>query len=66
MTGEQIKRYIDYNNTQIENILDPSIHTLNSEIIKLLELNDELRTKCPHEDDGFGFCKYCQEEIIGE
>ena len=58
MTGEEIKNKINFNNQQIQSLIDPSIFILQPEVQKLMEENEYLKTQCPHEYEN-GVCIYC-------
>lgn len=66
MTGMEIKRAIEDNNSKIEKLLINDTFVLNSEVYSLMSLNDNYRKECPHEDNGIGICKYCMADIIGD
>ena len=61
MTKFEIKEKIDANNQIIESLLTPNRFTLNNTIAELLEENDKLQAKCPHEFEN-GYCVYCYKE----
>lgn len=58
MNKEQIREKILFNNKKIEELLDPSVFILQSEVQQLMEDNEYLRTICPHEFEN-GVCKIC-------
>lgn len=58
MNNQQIKEKIDWNNRQIESLLNPNIFTLNNAVSELLKENDKLQELCTHEFED-GYCKYC-------
>ena len=61
MTGLEIKRQIDNNNSIIEKLIVPNQFTLNNTISELLKENAELQKKCPHSFVD-GYCEYCYKE----
>ena len=58
MTGEEIKNKINFNNQQIQSLIDPSTFILQPEVQKLMEDNEYLKTICSHKYEN-GFCIYC-------
>ena len=67
MTKFEIKEKIDANNQIIESLLTPNRFTLNNTIAKLLEENDKLQAKCPHEfKDGYYRILKINSKIEGE
>lgn len=59
MTGEAIRDKINFNNSQIETLLDPSVFVLQPEVLQYMEDNEYLRSICSHEYDENGVCIYC-------
>lgn len=62
MTGEEIKKKINFNNQEIQKILDPSIFIFQPEVQELLKENEYLRTMCKHSYKD-GVCIYCGTPI---
>lgn len=62
MTGEAIKDKINFNNQQIEALLDPSVFVLQLEVLQLMEDNEYLRSICSHEYRD-GICIYCGKSM---
>lgn len=62
MTGEEIKKKINFNNQIIEEKLDPSIFILQPEVQKLIEENEYLKSVCKHSYKN-GICIYCGTSI---
>ena len=58
MTGEEIRKKIDFNNDLIRESLSPNIFTLNNTVRDLLEENDRLQKQCKHVFED-GYCIYC-------
>ena len=58
MTNQEIKDKITFNRKKIDELLDPSVFILQSEVMKLMEENEELQELCSHEFVG-GVCIYC-------
>ena len=58
MTLLEIKEQIDANNKVIEDLLNPSVFTLNNTIRDLLEDNFRLQAQCTHNFVD-GYCEYC-------
>ena len=61
MTSEEIRDKINFNNSMIEKLVDPSIFILQPEIESYLKENDELRKSCSHKFEN-GVCIYCGKE----
>lgn len=61
MTPEEIRDKINFNNSMIEKLVDPSIFILQPEIEIYLKENDKLRKICSHKFEN-GFCVYCGKE----
>lgn len=61
MTGFDIKKKIDENNSVIESLLSPNIFTLNNTIANLLKENEELQQQCAHRFLQ-GYCEFCYKE----
>lgn len=59
MTGEEIKKIIQFNNQKIESMLDPSTFVLQPEVKELLEENEKIRKQCSHVFKN-NTCIYCQ------
>ena len=59
--GLDIKEKIDKNNEIIQSLFTPNFFTLNNTVAKLLEENEKLQRKCPHEFRD-GYCIYCYKE----
>ncbi len=59
----EIRRQVDLNNRQIEEIMKPNSFVLNSVIRDLLNENAKLRELCTHKFEN-GFCIYCDKENI--
>lgn len=57
MSGEEIKKKIDENNNEIQNLINGNF-VLNKDILRLLDENKKLREACKHEYV-HGICKYC-------
>lgn len=57
----EIRKQIDFNNKQIEEVMKPNSFVLNSIVRDLLNENVELQNKCLH-DFINGFCIYCDKE----
>ncbi len=57
MSGEEIKKKIDENNNEIQNLINGNF-VLNKDILRLLDENKKLRAQCEH-DFKDGFCQYC-------
>lgn len=66
MTGPEIQKIIEENNSEIEKLLLVDTFVLNKEIHRLISLNEKYQKQCPHEDNGKGICKYCMAEMIGD
>lgn len=60
MNRKDIRFQIDNNNQKIRELMDKFDFTLNDELNKLLQANDDLRAQCDHEFVD-GFCKWCDE-----
>ena len=58
MTGEEIRDKINFNNQQIQSLLDPSIFIIQPEVQKYMEDNERLMSICPHKFEN-GKCIYC-------
>lgn len=58
MTGEEIRDKVNFNNQQIQSLLNPSIFIIQPEIQKYMEDNERLQSICPHEFEN-GVCIYC-------
>lgn len=58
MTGEEIKKKINFNNQKIQSLIDPSVFILQPEIQKYMEDNEYLMSICPHVYQN-GECIYC-------
>ena len=58
MTGEEIRDKINFNNKQIQSLMDPSVFILQPEIQKYMEDNEYLKSICPHKYIN-GECIYC-------
>lgn len=58
MTGEEIRDKINFNNQQIQTLLDPSIFIIQPEVQKYMEDNEHLQSICPHVYEN-GVCIYC-------
>lgn len=58
MTGEEIKKKINFNNQKIQSLIDPSVFILQPEIQKYMEDNEYLKSICPHIYEK-GECIYC-------
>lgn len=58
MTGEEIKKKINFNNQKIQSLIDPSVFILDPEIQRYMEDNEYLKTICPHIYEN-GECIYC-------
>lgn len=65
MTGKEIKERIDNLNSEIVNLTNPGIFSLNIEVMKKLQEINHLQEECSHEFEN-GFCKYCykREDIV--
>lgn len=61
MNGKDIREKINFNNQQIQSLLDPTIFILQPEVQKYLEDNEFLKSICPHEYEN-GICIYCGSE----
>lgn len=61
MTPEEIRTKINFNNSMIEKLVDPSIFILQPKIEAYLKENDELRKICSHKFEN-GVCIYCGKE----
>lgn len=61
MTGDEIRNEINYNNKQIQSLLDPSVFILQPEIQKYMEDNEYLMSICPHKYE-HGICIYCGKQ----
>lgn len=61
LVGLDIKEKIDKNNEIIQSLFTPNFFTLNNTVAKLLEENEKLQRKCPHEFRD-GYCIYCYKE----
>lgn len=61
MTGDEIRNEINYNNKQIQSLLNPSVFILQPEIQKYMEDNEYLMSICPHEYKN-GTCIYCGQQ----
>lgn len=58
MTGEEIRKKINFNNQKIQSMLDPSIFILQPEVQKYIEENEYLKSICKHSYEN-GICIYC-------
>ena len=58
MTGLQIKAAIDQLNSLMETLLNPSVFTVNNEVIALTKEIETLQNQCPHSFVE-GYCEYC-------
>lgn len=63
MTKEEIREKINSNYAIIQESLIKETFVLNSTISDLLDENEELRKRCPHEFDEDGTCIYCDLEV---
>jgi len=61
MTGEEIRERINFNNSKIEEQLDPSTFVLQEGIASLMKENEELKKQCPHKFEN-NKCIYCGQE----
>ena len=61
MKPEEIREKINFNNSMIEKLVDPSIFILQPKIEAYLKENEELRSICTHEFVN-GVCVYCGKE----
>lgn len=61
MTPEEIRDKINFNNQEIEKLLDPSIFILQPKVEMLIKDNEYLRSICIH-DFKDGVCIYCGKE----
>lgn len=61
MTPEEIRDKINFNNKEIEKLLDPSIFILQPKVEMLMKDNENLRSICTHEFKD-GVCIYCGKE----
>lgn len=62
MTKEEIREKINSNYAIIQESLIKETFVLNTTISGLLEENEELRKRCPHEFGEDGTCIYCDLE----
>lgn len=62
MEGEEIRKIIDFNNQEIEKLIDPTTFVLNPKVSELMVENEELRKKCLHHFKN-GKCIYCDALI---
>ena len=58
MTGEEIRKKINFNNEKIQSLIDPSIFILQPEVQKYMEDNEYLKSICSHKYEN-GICIYC-------
>lgn len=58
MTGEEIRSKVNFNNSKIQTLLDPSVFVLQPEVLKYMEDNEYLQSICSHEYEN-GVCIYC-------
>lgn len=63
MTKEEIREKINSNYAIIQESLIKETFILNNTISDLLEENEELRKRCPHEFGEDGICFYCDLEV---
>lgn len=63
MTKEEIREKINSNYAIIQESLIKETFVLNKTISGLLEENEELRKRCPHEFGEDGTCIYCDLEV---
>ena len=63
MSGKEIKKKIDENNSKLESLTKSVLATfiLNPEVAALIKENKELQAQCPHSFKG-GVCEFCGEE----
>lgn len=63
MSGEEIRKKIEQNNTKLEILTQAVMSTfiLNPEVAEIIMENRKLQDECPHEFEE-GFCKFCGKE----
>lgn len=68
MSGEEIKKKIEFNNSQLE-LIEKSIMTkfiLNPKVAALIAENKSLQDACQHSFNEKGVCIYCGWEEVNE